>query len=116
MACRIDNYICTTLLIGSLLLQYHSPLNSQQEEYRMELIPLTGELINFSGTSLFQDNEGFMWFGSTDGPYRYDGKDLKRFQNDPFDKSSLLGNHIKDIVEDWLSLPGQKRTPSKSCT
>ena len=66
----------------------------------MEQIPLKGELINFSGTCLLQDSDGFMWFGSTDGLYRYDGTDSKRFLNDPLDKSSLLGHHIIGIVED----------------
>ena len=100
MDCLIDNYIRSLLLIGSLLLLYHFPIYSQQEEYRMEEIPFTGELLNFNGSCMLQDSEGFMWFGSTNGLYRYDGIDFKVFQHDPFDPGSIPVDHIIGLTED----------------
>lgn len=51
-------------------------------------------------TCIFQDEKGFMWFGTQDGLNRYDGYNLKVFKNDPTDTSSLINNFIFSIYED----------------
>lgn len=51
-------------------------------------------------TCIFQDSQGFMWFGTQDGLNRYDGYNFKVFKNDPSDSTSLSDNFIFSIYED----------------
>ncbi|KPK83494.1 MAG: hypothetical protein AMS27_12670 [Bacteroides sp. SM23_62_1] len=48
-------------------------LRAQSIQYEVGQIPFTGELAGFEGTCILQDNDGFMWFVSYGGLYRYDG-------------------------------------------
>ena len=47
-----------------------------------------------------QDREGFLWFGSQDGLYRYDGYNITIYQHRDGDDSSLSDNHVRSIKED----------------
>jgi len=49
---------------------------------------------------IFQDSQGFMWFGTQDGLNRYDGYTLKVFKKDPAEPGSLNDNFIVSIAED----------------
>ncbi|MFT3946877.1 MAG: two-component regulator propeller domain-containing protein [Agriterribacter sp.] len=51
-------------------------------------------------TSVFQDNNGFMWFGTYDGLNKYDGNAFTVFRNIIGDSTSLLDNHIYCIGSD----------------
>ena len=53
-----------------------------------------------SVTCIFQDKNGFMWFGTQDGLNRYDGYNFKVFKNDPADSNSISDNFIFSIYED----------------
>jgi signal transduction histidine kinase/ligand-binding sensor domain-containing protein/DNA-binding response OmpR family regulator len=64
-------------------------------------------LSNNGVTSIFQDHNGFMWFGTFDGLNRYDGYSFKVFRNNLGDTTSLFSNYIRVIAEDashfvWL--------------
>ncbi|MEM9822680.1 MAG: two-component regulator propeller domain-containing protein, partial [Bacteroidota bacterium] len=69
-----------------------------------------------------QDHHGFLWLGTTDGLYRYDGNEFRAFYHNREDSSSLSNNGIKYILEDrkgriWVGtklglncyLPGEDR-------
>jgi len=49
---------------------------------------------------ILQDKEGFLWLGTKDGLYRYDGYTLKIFANDIYDSYSLSGNTVVKLFED----------------
>ncbi|WP_299668297.1 two-component regulator propeller domain-containing protein [uncultured Polaribacter sp.] len=49
---------------------------------------------------LFEDSIGYLWIGSNDGLYRYDGYNLVSYQQDVFDPFSIPNNSINSIVED----------------
>ena len=49
---------------------------------------------------IFQDKNGFMWFGTQDGLNRYDGYNFKVFKNNPDETTSLSDNFIFSIFED----------------
>ncbi len=51
-------------------------------------------------TCIFQDKDGFMWFGTQDGLNRYDGYNFKVFKNISNDSTSLSDNFIFSIYED----------------
>src|SRR5690606_2309506 len=71
-------------------------------EYLQQGLPKTG--IN----CILQDREGFMWFGTEDGLYKYDGHKATAYQADPANpEHTLRSNYIKAIHEDqkgrlWL--------------
>lgn len=47
-----------------------------------------------------KDSIGYVWFGSWNGAYRYDGKTFDFFYHNPKDKTSLPNNRIRNIVSD----------------
>jgi signal transduction histidine kinase/CheY-like chemotaxis protein/ligand-binding sensor domain-containing protein len=51
-------------------------------------------------TSMIQDKQGFMWFGTYDGLNRYDGYTVRRFMPKPFDPWSLQSSFITQLYED----------------
>ncbi|KAA6330868.1 Sensor histidine kinase TodS [termite gut metagenome] len=58
---------------------------------------------------IFQDSQGWMWFGTTYGLNRFDGRNFKIFKNDASDTLSLSTNLVRDIFEDsrgmlWVGL------------
>jgi ligand-binding sensor domain-containing protein len=57
-------------------------------------------LSNNAVTSIYQDHNGFMWFGTYDGLNRYDGYSFKIFRNIISDSTSLIDNHIYSIAGD----------------
>ncbi len=50
--------------------------------------------------SILQDRQGFLWFASQDGLYRYDGYNFKVFRHNPQDPHSISGNLVQTLVED----------------
>ncbi len=51
-------------------------------------------------TNITQDNQGYVWFGTQDGLNRYDGKQIDRFNFQPFNPNSISGDNISDIASD----------------
>ncbi len=51
-------------------------------------------------TSILQDDDGFIWFGTQDGLNRYDGRALKVYKNDPSNPKSLSNNFIHALFKD----------------
>ncbi len=61
--------------------------------------------------SIYQDDDGFMWFGTYDGLNRYDGYEFKIFRNIIGDTTSLSNNTVFAIEGDHhhrLWIGGQK--------
>lgn len=57
---------------------------------------------------IFQDSQGYMWFGGPDGLTQYDGYNFTTYRNKPNDLLSLSSNSVWDIFEDhqgalWIS-------------
>ena len=49
---------------------------------------------------IIQDNEGFMWFGTSNGLNKFDGYNFKIFTNNPYDSTSISDNGINSLYED----------------
>ena len=62
--------------------------------------PFAGELPSNEMTELYQDEDGFVWIGTTNGLSRYDGYRLQTFQTDYRHPGRLTHNHITCIAED----------------
>ena len=50
--------------------------------------------------AIAQDHYGFLWLGTDDGLYRYDGYRLKSYRHDPANPRSLSENTIKVLYKD----------------
>jgi len=60
---------------------------------------------------MYQDRQGYLWFGTQDGLNRYDGYGFKVYRNSADDPQSLPNNSISSIVEDrrgnlWIATTG----------
>ena len=51
-------------------------------------------------TAIVQDDEDFLWLGSTNGLMRFDGQSFKQFKTDPSQANSLPHNFIRSIFID----------------
>jgi signal transduction histidine kinase/ligand-binding sensor domain-containing protein len=49
---------------------------------------------------MLQDRIGFVWIGSREGLFRYDGETFVTFRHDPGDPGSISGNTVRAIFED----------------
>jgi signal transduction histidine kinase/ligand-binding sensor domain-containing protein/DNA-binding response OmpR family regulator len=83
----IKRYACLLLLIGVA-----SAVSAQQVS---SFISISNELVNNEVTSIIQDKNGFIWFGTRGGLQRFDGYEMKLLKNDFQKGSSLLSQSIE---------------------
>lgn len=62
-------------------------------------------------TSIYQDKYRYIWIGTADGLYRFDGYEFKEYRKNTDDPGALRGNVITDITEDqqghlWVGTEG----------
>lgn len=79
-------------------------ISGQRRQVYFEHIELDKMSFQSSIRGIAQDNDGFLWFGTISGLYRYDGYNSKVYRNDPFDENSLSDNVITDVVNDSRGL------------
>ncbi|HSD64552.1 MAG TPA: two-component regulator propeller domain-containing protein [Ignavibacteriaceae bacterium] len=70
-----------------------------QDRLDFNHITIENGLSQSNVTCIFQDQKGFMWFGTQDGLNRFDGYNIKVFKNIPSDTNSLINNFIFSIYE-----------------
>ena len=58
--------------------------------------PFQAEVI----TEVMQDRAGFLWIGTREGLYLYDGQRFRRFQHEVQNPDSISGNGVRGIFED----------------
>lgn len=85
-------------IVTILFFIFNSIIYSQ--EYRFTNYSTAEGLSHKTVFCLFEDSEGFIWIGTTNGLNRYDGYQFKQFFNDENDSSSICGNFILEITED----------------
>ena len=74
--------------------------NGFSQENSVKFLNISNGLSNNSILTIYQDSDGFMWFGTYDGLNRYDGYNFKTYRNKINDKNSLSFNTIYNIEED----------------
>ncbi len=57
-------------------------------------------LSNSSVSSIAQDRDGFLWFGTQGGLDQYDGHSFKVFESEPFNPNSLAHNQVQTLYMD----------------
>ncbi|MBS4027470.1 MAG: hypothetical protein KGZ58_02440 [Ignavibacteriales bacterium] len=83
-------------IIFSILL-FSSGVSSQ---FRFRHITVNEGLSQNSVHAIFQDREGFLWFGTQDGLNRFDGISFKVFKHSNEDSTTISDNYILAITED----------------
>ncbi len=88
-----------------------SAIKSGEKDITFETISLDQGLSQSVVSSILQDQDGFMWFGTQDGLNRFDGYDFKVYKNDPDNPYSLGYNLINSLIEDsagiiWIGTQG----------
>lgn len=81
-----------------ILIGFSSPIFSQ--DYAVKFLDISNGLSHNSIRSIFQDSDGYMWFGTYDGLNRYDGYNFKVYRNRIKDDKSLRFNNIYYIEGD----------------
>jgi signal transduction histidine kinase/ligand-binding sensor domain-containing protein/DNA-binding response OmpR family regulator len=76
------------------------PIYPQQSHLKFKKLTSNDGLSQNFVSSILQDKNGFMWFGTKDGLNRYDGYEFKIYRHNPFDAASLSGNYISTLFED----------------
>jgi len=90
--------IASNLLVGQ----------EQNDRYRFTHLTVKDGLAASLVRQIYQDKAGFMWFCTTNGLQRFDGRNYKTFYNQTKNKNSLPGDDVNDIVQDkfdrfWIS-------------
>src|SRR5690606_10487699 len=122
MACRkpVAGYPSVkTTLIGTFLFLpclWFAPLASAQSppsfgSMWIEPVAEAENLPNTSVVSIVQDQQGFMWFGTWTGLYRYDGFEFDGYFHDPSDSTSLSHSWTEVLYVDhegtlWVGTHG----------
>ncbi len=80
-----------------------------QDAYKVKYLGSNQGLSNNSVKCIFQDSQGFIWFGTYDGLDRYDGYEFKVLRNRINDSTSLPHNYISALNEDndhnlWIGM------------
>ena len=88
-------------IVTHLVILFSFSLMGYSQDYPVKFLDISDGLSNNSVTTIFQDNDGYLWFGTYDGLNRYDGYNFKVFRNRINDKKSLLFNTIYNIEGDF---------------
>ncbi|HKJ42118.1 MAG TPA: two-component regulator propeller domain-containing protein [Sunxiuqinia sp.] len=91
------------ILVVILFLVVHVCSNVQaQTQLNFNHLSIEDGLSNNSVSCIFQDREGYLWFGTLNGLNRYDGQHFKTYHNVPGDSTSISNNKIRTITQDGL--------------
>lgn len=86
-----------TLMIGNI---HAADIIKEDTQPSFEIIDRSSGLSNLSISSIIQDRDGFIWFGTQGGLNRYDGREMKVISNNPFDSEGLVHNLIQTMYYD----------------
>jgi signal transduction histidine kinase/ligand-binding sensor domain-containing protein/CheY-like chemotaxis protein/AraC-like DNA-binding protein len=70
------------------------------QEINFEHIAANNGLSQISVMSIYQDEHGYMWFGTREGLNRFDGQDIEIYLSDESDRYGIPSNLINTIVGD----------------
>ena len=75
-------------------LTYLLTFSIYSQEYLVRFLDISQGLSNNSVTCIYQERQGYIWFGTNDGLNRYDGYNFKVYRNDVNKKNSIAANYI----------------------
>ena len=81
-----------------LLVCFNSPAQSSQDT--LSLYHIKSGMSQSSATQILEDQEGFLWIGTTNGLNKYDGTNFQVFDITEDGKTGLLDGYIQKLYED----------------
>ncbi len=97
----LDTSIWIKLLVIFFL--FSSTLDAQIKNLHFNMLTSDDGLVSNGINYVFEDNVGFIWFGTNAGLNKYSGYDFKLYVHIPNDSNSLINNNILAIVEEKSS-------------
>ena len=91
--------------LSVLLAVFFAPAFAQQSVFpsnrdvQFQHLTVDQGLSQTSVAEIYQDAQGFLWFGTSDGLNKFDGYDVTVYKQDPDNPNSLAGNSIMSIYE-----------------
>lgn len=94
------NQVQIWVYLGLLLLLFPPSVLSQNGDVFFHELNIGGVPFDTKTNVIHTDSFGFLWIGTDNGLYRYDGNALLEFQYDVFDERSIPNNSVGGIIED----------------
>ncbi len=85
-----------TFFIGSFV----RPAQAQSASIRFDTLSIEDGLSQSTVRAIYQDSQGFMWFGTEDGLNKYDGYNFTIYKHDSENPDSLSDNTITALYQD----------------
>ncbi len=92
----IKKFVC----IFHLLLIFVVAVSCAQTGFRVTNYDETSGLQSRIITAILQDTRGFIWLGTADGLYRYDGYGFKIFKKTREENNTIPANYVTRLAED----------------
>lgn len=73
---------------------------SQESKDRLSFQHLNKELSQTSVTEILEDSNGFLWFGTQNGVYKFNGTNFQLFEKTGDSLNGLTNSYIENIYED----------------
>ncbi len=93
-------FIFYLVLLPFYLTIHESVLHAQPQDLKFTNITIEDGLSHSKVNCIYQDSQGFLWFGSNEGLNKYDGYNFTVLQPDPDNPYSISANLIRCILED----------------
>lgn len=90
--------LCLPTTLISLLLAISFTLSAATPH--IQQLGIKDGLSNNEVRTIFQDDRGYMWFGTYDGLNRYDGYEFKIYRSNPNRSDAIIHSFINAIAED----------------
>ena len=71
-----------------------------KQDIRFVTLTSGGEALKKNVRGISQDNQGFMWFATDDGFFRYDGYTLTPYRHDPTNPNSISSDNLFTVYKD----------------
>lgn len=106
---RATKFVTVTLLIT---ISVTATLIAQPSaQLRFDTLTTANGLSSSSISAICQDGTGFLWFGTQAGLNRFDGRNVRVYEDEPFQPNSLVQNQIQTMFSDtdgslWIGTYG----------
>ena len=71
-----------------------------KDDIRFVTVSVSEGVLKKTVRSIAQDKQGFMWFATDDGLFRYDGYTLKQYLHDPGNTNTISSDNVFTIYKD----------------
>ena len=96
----ISSLLNTLKLCLAFLAYFPATLFPLSDDYTFKQLTEADGLSQSTIWTMFQDSQGFLWFGTVEGLNRYDGYEFRVYTNNPDDSTTISDEYISTIFED----------------